>query len=165
MAAMLHSRPTRRSVAIALAAIVALSALPRRAHADDAALAFAQSLYALPNLWQDVTADPVAIARYLAPDLAALVTANYAKSNGDAALDYDPLAQAQDFDNVSATFTVDHESDTEAVITAAVKDFGDATTVVLTLANTPNGWRLADLKGPDGPSLVDELKQLNATPE
>jgi hypothetical protein len=145
-----------------LPAIALVVALPGLARADDA-LTFAQSLYALPNLWGDVTADPPAIAKYLDGTLGDLITANYTKSNPDAALDYDPLVQAQDFEDVQTRFTVERETDADAVITVAVRNFDAQTTVTLDLAKTAGGWRLANVQGPDGPSLVDELKQLNAT--
>ncbi len=157
-----HQRTlTRRAVITGLSAAVVVAVLPRFAWAADDALAFAQSLYALPNLWQDATADAAAIAKYLDPTLGALITANYADSDPDAALDYDPLVQAQDFDDVKTTFTVDQETDTGAVITVAVENFDERTTVTLDLAKTAKGWRLANVLGPDGPSLADELKQLN----
>jgi hypothetical protein len=152
---------TRRALVAAVAATL-LALPPGMARADDA-LAFAQSLYALPNLWEDVTADAPAIAKYLDANLGNLITVNYAMTDPDAALDYDPLVQAQDFENVQTSFTVDQETDTGAVITVAVVNFDEHTTVTLDLAMTADGWRLSNVLGPDGPGLVDELKQLNAT--
>lgn len=151
---------TRRAAAGLLLAAVSLVALPRLALADDA-LAFAQSLYALPNLWGDVTADDAAIARYLAPGLAALVKANYGNPDPDAALDYDPLVQAQDFEDVKTRFTVKSETDAAAAIDVAIDNLGASTSVTLDLTKTADGWRIADVHGPDGPGLADELKQLN----
>lgn len=151
---------TRRTAASLLIAAFGLVALPRLALADDA-LAFAQSLYALPNLWGDVTTDDAAIAKYLAPDLAALIKENYANPDPDAALDYDPLVQAQDFSDVKTTFTVKGETATAATIEVAIDNLDASTTVTLDLAKTADGWRLANVQGPDGPSLADELKQLN----
>lgn len=34
--------------------------------------------------------------------------------------------------------------------------------VTLVLTNTADGWRLSDIRGPDGARLVEELKRLNA---
>ena len=54
---------TRRRFVAGIALSTLAAALPGWAFAeDDAAVAFARSLYALPNLWGDVTADP---ARFL----------------------------------------------------------------------------------------------------
>jgi hypothetical protein len=153
---------TRRSFVFSLSALAVFAMLPRIAWADDA-LVFAQSLYALPNLWADVTADGAAIARYLDANLGALIIANYANDNPDAALDYDPLVQATDFQDVKTIFAVGTETDSSATITVGIQNFEEHTTVTLDLTRTGNGWRLANVHGPDGPGLVDELKQLNAT--
>jgi len=152
---------TRRGAAGLVLALVGLIALPGVARADDA-LAFAQSLYALPNLWGDATADSTAIAKYLDPDLGALITANYDNPSPDAALDYDPLVQAQDFQDVRTKLVVKSETDSAATIEVAVDNFDASTTVTLDLVKTAAGWRLANVHGPDGPSLVEELKQLNS---
>jgi hypothetical protein len=151
---------TRRAAVGLMFAALGLTALPRLALADDA-LAFAQSLYALPNLWGDVTTDDAAIAKYLAPELAALTKENYANPDPDAALDYDPLVQAQDFSDVKTKFTVKSETATAATIEVAIDNLDASTTVTLDLAKAADGWRLANVQGPDGPSLADELKQLN----
>jgi len=155
-----HGFLTRRAALGLLIAAAALTALPAIARADDA-LAFAQSLYALPNLWGDVTADETAMAKYLTPELAALVKANYGNPDPDAALDFDPLAQAQEFSDLKTRFAVKSETATAATIEVAIDNLDASTTVTLDLASTADGWRLANVHGPDGPSLVDELKQLN----
>jgi len=154
---------TRRATVGLLLGALGLAALPGLALADDA-LAFAQALYGLPNLWGDVTADDAAIDRYLAPGLAALVKANYDNPDPDAALDYDPLVQAQDFEDVKTKFTVKSETATAATIDVAIDNLGASTSVTLDLARSTEGWRLADVHGPDGPSLAEELKQLNTNP-
>ena len=153
--------PTRRAVARMVLAAAGIVLLPRLAEADDA-LAFAQSLYALPNLWGDVTADDAAIAKYLAPDLAALIKANYDNPDPDAALDYDPLVQAQDFEDVKTKFTVKSETPAAATIEVAIDNLDASTTVMLDLVKIGDGWKLANVHGPDGPSLAEELKQLNS---
>ncbi len=155
---------TRRQFVAGISVVAAVAALPEWAFAaDDAAVAFAASLYALPGLWGDVTADEASIKKYLAPDLADLIRANYAKTDFEAALDYDPLVQAQDFEDVKTTFTVRSETDTAAVIDAHVDNYGEDSVVTLDLAKTADGWRLANVRTDDEtPSLADELKQLNS---
>jgi hypothetical protein len=130
--------------------------------AESAAATFVRSLYALPELWGDVAADETSRARYLDANLAALVTENYAKENVESALDYDPLIQAQDFDDLQTTVTVDAENDKSATVTVVVDNFGERTFVHLDLAMTADGWRLADVRASDNSSLVAELKELNA---
>ena len=157
-------RITRRQFVASASAVALVLALPRWAFAEDDAIAFARSLYALPNLWGDVTADDAAIDKYLNKTLGALITANYAKTDFDSALDYDPLIQAQDFEDIKATFSVESETGTTAVIDAAVNNAGEDSVVVLDLTRTPAGWRLANIRtDAESPSLVDELKQLNAS--
>jgi hypothetical protein len=150
----------------ALAILVAGALLPATASlagaAESAAATFVQSLYALPGLWGDVSADDASRARYLDANLAALVSENYAKENIESALDYDPLIQAQDFDDLQTTVTVDAENDKTATVTVVVDNFGERTFVHLDLVMTADGWRLADVRASDNSSLVAELKTLNA---
>lgn len=152
---------TRREFIATASAAVLLLALPGLAIAEDDAAAFAKSLYELPNLWSDVTADDAAIAKYLDANLGALVTENYEKDDFENALDYDPLIQAQDFEAIKPTFTVEQQTDARAVVVATVENFGETTVVTLDLTKTAGGWRLADIVG-EGSSLVAELKELNA---
>jgi hypothetical protein len=155
---------TRRHFLAGTSALGLTLVLPAWAFAaDDEAVAFAKSLYALPGLWSDVTADNAAIAKYLDPGLAALVAENYKKTDVESALDYDPLVQAQDYDDIKVTFTVQSENDTAAVIDAHVNNYGEDSVVTLDLTKTDAGWRLSNIRtDEESPSLVDELKQLNA---
>jgi hypothetical protein len=154
---------TRRQFVAGVSALGIVAALPRRAlAADDAAVDFAKSLYALPGLWSDVTADDASMAKYLDKNLSALVTANLAKTDVESALDYDPLVQAQDYDDVKATFTVESETDTAATIDAHVNNYGEDSVVTLDLTKSGAGWRLSNIRtDEESPSLADELKQLN----
>ena len=153
---------TRREFIATAAAAAVLLALPALAIAEDDAAAFAKSLYDLPNLWSDVTADDAAIAKYLDANLAALVTENYAKDDFENALDYDPLIQAQDFESIKPVFAVEQQTDTRAVVIATIENFGETTVVSLDLTKTAGGWRLADIIAGEGSSLLAELKELNA---
>jgi hypothetical protein len=153
---------TRRHVLGAGAALIAAGFLPDFALAADDPVAFARSLYALENLWSDITADDEAMAKYLDPKLAALVAANYAKDDFESAIDYDPLVQAQDFDQVKPTFKVEGNNGKEAGVRSTFRNFDETTTIVLNLVMTPKGWRLADIHNGDGGSLVQEITELNA---
>lgn len=155
---------TRRQFVAGVSVVAAVAALPRWAFAaDDAAVDFAKSLYALPNLWSDITADDAAIKKYLDKNLGDLIRTNYAKTDDESALDYDPLVQAQDFEDVKATFTVQSETGTTAVIDAHVNNYGEDSVVTLNLTKTAEGWRLSDIStDEETPSLAEELKQLNS---
>jgi hypothetical protein len=156
-------RITRRRVLAAIAAAGFGIASPALAGpGESAAETFVRSLYALPQLWADVTADSTAMDRYLDPDLAALVAENYAKTAVESALDYDPLIQAPDVEALKTDYTVDAENEAVAVVTVAVENFGETTFVHLDLVMTQDGWRLADIRASDNTSLVGELKRLNA---
>jgi hypothetical protein len=153
-----------RQYLVAVIMAIAAGIAPIAAHAEDDPIAFVQSLYALPNLWADVTTDQDAIARYLDKNLGALITENYAKSDYSAALDYDPLVQAQDFDQVKATLKLEKQAGDTATVDAEVDNLGELTDIKLDLSKTPDGWRLSNIRtDEESPSLVDELKQLNAT--
>jgi len=155
---------TRRQFVASASAVALVLAFPRWAFAADDAIAFAKSLYALPNLWGDVTTDAAAIDKYLDKNLGDLITENYAKTDFDSALDYDPLVQAQDYEDIKATFTIETQTATTAVVDAAIDNFGEASVVVLDLTKTPAGWRLSNIRtDQESPSLIDELKDLNAS--
>lgn len=153
---------TRRQFIATASAAAMVMALPRWAFAEDDAAAFAKSLYALPNLWGDATTDAAAIAKYLDADLGALVTANYAKDDPESTLDYDPLIQAQDFEDIKTSFEVEQQSDTRAVVIATIENFGETTKVTLDMNKTADGWCLSDIVNSEGGSLLAELKELNA---
>lgn len=153
----------RRALAALVAAGFGVASPVSVQAAESDAEVFARSLYALPQLWADVTADNTTMARYLDHDLAVLVAENNSKEAVESALDYDPLIQAQDFDGLEASYAVDAENDTSAFVTVTIENFGEITVVHLDLAMTPDGWRLSDIRASDNTSLVDELKRLNAS--
>ena len=150
----------RRALLASMAAGGLLVAAPAFAAGDDP-ISFARALYALPYLWTDATADD-AIDRYLAPDLAALIRTNYAKDDIESALDYDPLIQAQEADEIKPVFKLESRAGKDASVRASFDNFGEPTTVVLDLLQTADGWRLADIRTDDGGSLALELTELNA---
>ncbi|CAN5200335.1 hypothetical protein BH10PSE9_BH10PSE9_20110 [soil metagenome] len=152
---------TRRDFIALGSAFVVVAALPPAAFAADDPVAFAKSLYALKNLWSDATADDEAMAKYLDPKLAALVATNYSIDDFESAIDYDPLVQAQDYDQIKPVFKVESQSAKDATVRSTFKNFGETTTIVLDLVMTPKGWRLGDIHNSDGGSLVQEITELN----
>jgi hypothetical protein len=151
---------TRRRFLAASAASLTLLSLPAFAAGDDA-LAFAQSLYKLDGLWSDIAKDR---AKYLGPELIAAMTANDKFGDDpDYALDYDPLVQAQDWDELKdLKFTMEQSSADKATIRVDFTNMEDPTTVRLNLVHTPQGWRLADVHDSEGYSLTQEYTELNS---
>ncbi len=158
---------TRREVIAGIAPAVAIGLMPCAARAaGNDPVAFARELYALPELWGDATKDDAAIDRYLAPDLAKLVRENYAKTDFESALDYDPLIQAQEAeDDLKPKFKLANRGASEATVKVAFDNFEEHTELALDLLMTGKGWRLADLHPSDGSSLILELTELNAASE
>jgi hypothetical protein len=153
---------TRREFLGAAAVLAAAAGLPALAFAADDPIAFAKSLYALQNLWSDATADDETMAKYLDPKLAALVAANYAKDDFESAIDYDPLVQAQDYDQIKPVFKIESQTAKEATVRSTFKNFDEMTTIFLDLTLTAKGWRLSDIRTTAGDSLLLEITELNA---
>ena len=154
---------SRRNVLMGGTALLLASTAGRAASAKQTALAFARALYAFDDYWSGVTSNEATTRLYLDKPLADLVIENQGKESFESALSYDPLIQAQDWDeDLTATFTVNAENDKTASVTVKVDNYGERTFVILELVNTSDGWRLGDVIASCGASLVEELKQLNA---
>ena len=150
----------RRMFLATTAAGLALASLPALAAGDDA-LAFAQSLYKLDGLWSDVAKDR---GKYLGPELIAAMTANDKYGDDpDYSLDYDPLVQAQDWDELKdLKFTVEESTADKATIRVDFTNGEDPTTVRLNLIHTADGWRLGDVHDSEGYGLIQEYTELNS---
>jgi hypothetical protein len=155
-------QPFSRRTFSAAALVLLLSLATSGSTAAGDVIAFVRSLYAYENFWIDVTADEATTRRYLDDNLAGLVLDNYANDNLESTLDYDPLLQAAEWDDVKMKFTVNAENARTASVTVAVESFGERIFVVLELAMTTDGWRLSDIIASGGASLVEQLKKLNA---
>jgi hypothetical protein len=120
-----------------------------------------QALYALPDLWASVTQDPAARPRYLSPRLVKLVNDNK-KLAPENQLDYDALADGQDYDIKGLTVTLVQASPGKATVTAAFRNFDADEKVTLELVTVAGGeWRLDDIKYDDDRSLADDLEFMN----
>ncbi|HZP20681.1 MAG TPA: hypothetical protein VFB16_10800 [Bauldia sp.] len=153
---------TRRAAVAAAFGGLLLATMPSLA-ADDPAIAFAKSLYALHNKWGDVVASDAAMAQYLTAEFAAVVKENASYSSDlDYAVDYDPLTQSQDWDLKGLKFAAPKSGDlmTNTVV-VTFSNSGRKETVRLSLLKTAAGWRLADLFDAKGASLLQEYRDLN----
>jgi len=79
-------------------------------------------------------------------------------------LDGDPLCDCQDYDRISARILSIRQPGARSAnvrihVTLGPKEARD---LRLSLALTPSGWRIADVIGADGHSLLRELRQSNA---
>jgi len=122
--------------------------------------AFARELYALPNLWADVTADDASQAKYLTPQLIELVKANNQLDEADR-LDYDPLADSQDFEITDMQATVTQSDDRKATVAVTLHNLGDEMSMTLDLEVVSGTWHLANIHYDEERSLSDDLDFMN----
>jgi hypothetical protein len=153
-------RAFRIATTAVAAAVLFVAATPAGAAPRDPA-AFARELYALPNLWADVTADDEAREKYLAPSLAALVAANDAVAEEVNRLDYDPLTDSQDFEITDLRFSVIESSESKASVQVDFRNFGEAVSLTLELEANGDAWRLANIRYDAERSLSDDLEFMN----
>lgn len=145
--------------AIAGAFFFLISVIPALAAPGDPA-AFVRQLYALPNLWSDVTADDASEAKYLTPHLIELVKANNQLDEADR-LDYDPLADAQDFEITDVQPTVTASDDKTATVDLKFHNLGDELSMTLELEVVDGTWHLANIHYDEERSLSDDLEFMN----
>ncbi len=150
---------TLRRGAIAGALWLLLPSLGAFAAQGDPAT-FARELYALPNLWSDVTADDASEAKYLTAHLIELVKANDALDEVDR-LDYDPLADSQDFEITDVQTTVAEADDQKASVDVSFHNLGDEISLTLDLEVVNGTWHLANIRYDQERSLTDDLDFMN----
>lgn len=121
---------------------------------------FVRQLYALPNLWADVTADEASETKYLTPHLIDLVKANNALDEVDR-LDYDPLADSQDFEITEVQATVTEANDRTATVDVSFHNLGDEMSMTLDLEVVDGTWHLANIHYDPERSLTDDLDFMN----
>jgi ABC-type transporter MlaC component len=158
MPAMLTRRTFLAFSALASAATV-LPALAQAQASDP--VAFAKALYQLDGMWSDVIAAP---KKYLTDEFSAVVDENSQYSSDlEYAVDYDPLVQAQDWDELKdLKFTSESNAGGKAVIRVEFSNTDDAVTVRLDLVQTGDGWHIADVRDAKGFSLLQEYRDLNS---
>ena len=146
----------RWSIAAAVAATTWLAGSPAIGAAGDP-VAFAKTLYALPELWTSMAATADGRSQYLAPALARLVI----DENSDFRdyLDYDPLADSRPYLLSDETFTLAKVDEFGTWVKVDFKNNNRPDTVTLRLVSAGDRWRLADIDFPDGRTLVRDLLQ------
>lgn len=148
--------------------MLGFAVLPVPAKADTEAQKFLESIYKR-YVGPDTPGVPLdtkdALLSYFTPELAAMIAADGAraeKDNEPPTLDGDPFVFAQDWDIKNVAVKVKDIDPGKAVGIATFTNFGEKQEIELTLLKLPVGWRIDDIRWPDG-TLRDLYK--NGGPE
>jgi hypothetical protein len=134
------------------------------AHADPAAKAFLEKIYAAykGKNSKGVLLDSDAKLRfYFEPTLAALMIKDEAaaRKRGDVpTLDGDPFVSGQDWEIGPVEITVQDLAPDRASATAKFANFKMPTTVVYDLVKLKDGWHIADITWPENPNDARTLR-------
>ena len=116
------------------------------------AQAFVENLYR-PYLTKGFQGQPYdQTARFFAPTLAQTMDRDYREArrrNEVPALNGDPFVDAQDWEISKLSIDVTTNGDS-ATARVSFQNFGESKRVLLELAKTPAGWRIAEIKAPSG---------------
>lgn len=145
-----------RWVIAAVMTVAASLAGPQAVAAPADPVAFAKTLYALPELWMSVVATPDGRREYLTPDLAGW----FVDADGDFVdyLEYDALADSRSFRLSDETFTLVGADAFGTRVKVDFKNLDRPHTVTLRLLSSGDRWRLADIDFADGRTLVRDLQ-------
>jgi len=80
------------------------------------------------------------------------------REEGVCNLDFDPIYNAQDFDKETTNLKIAAVADQHDWFSVTFTNLGTRT-LVYKLTNTPEGWRVSDIKYPEGASLKDILSR------
>jgi hypothetical protein len=80
------------------------------------------------------------------------------REQGVCNLDFDPIYDAQDFDKETANLQIAAVTGQTDLFNVTFTNLG-IRTLVYRLTNTPTGWRISDIKYPEGPSLKEILSR------
>jgi len=78
------------------------------------------------------------------------------REEGVCNLDFDPIYDAQDFDKETTNLKIAAVADQHDWFNVTFTNLGTRT-LVYKLTSTPEGWRISDIKYPEGPSLKEIL--------
>jgi hypothetical protein len=80
------------------------------------------------------------------------------REQGICNLDFDPIYDAQDFEKETTNLQIAAVVGQPDLFNVTFTNLGTRT-LVYRLTNTPNGWRISDIKYPEGPSLREILSR------
>jgi hypothetical protein len=80
------------------------------------------------------------------------------REQGVCNLDFDPIYDAQDFEKETTNLQITAVAGQPDLFNVTLTNLGTRT-LVYKLTNTPSGWRISDIKYPEGPSLKEILSR------
>ncbi len=80
------------------------------------------------------------------------------REKGVCNLDFDPIYDAQDFEKKTSNLQIAAVAGQPDLFNVMFTNLGTRT-LVYRLTNTPSGWRISDIKYPEGPSLKEILSR------
>jgi hypothetical protein len=99
------------------------------------------------------------LGAYFGKGLLSLFLKDQSDSQGEVGkIDFDPLYAAQDFKIKDFSVTLLAQRKDSAEVAASFKNIGKSEKIVFLLSNTPQGWRIADIRYSDGRTLKGTLK-------
>jgi len=99
------------------------------------------------------------LAAYFEKGLLSLYIKEESESRGEVGkLEVDPLYYAQDVEIKDFSVVLVAKQKDSAEVAASFKNLGNSKKIVFSLANTAQGWRITDIKYPDGITLKAILK-------
>jgi hypothetical protein len=105
--------------------------------------------------------DKQTLSKYFDKDLTALFIKDdecAKREEGVCNLDFDPIYDAQDFDKETTNLQIAAVEGQSDLFNVTFTSLGTRT-LVYKLTNTPDGWRISDIKYPEGPSLKEILSR------
>jgi len=123
---------------------------------------FIRSLYRFHQPGRDTPdwfGDKQTLSKYFDKELTALFIKDdecAKREQGVCNLDFDPIYDAQDFEKETTNLQIAAVAGQPDLFNVTFTNLGTRT-LVYRLTNTPSGWRISDIKYPEGPSLKEIL--------
>jgi hypothetical protein len=125
---------------------------------------FIRSLYRFHQPGRDTPdwfGDKQTLSKYFDTELTALFMKDdecAKREKGVCNLDFDPIYDAQDFEKETTSLQIAPVAEKPDLFKVTFTNLGTRT-LVYRLTDTPGGWRISDIKYPEGPSLKQILSR------
>ena len=129
---------------------------------------FIRSLYRFHQPGKDTPAwfaDKRTLSKYFDKELTTLFLKDdecKKREQGVCNLDFDPIYDGQDFEKETTNLQIAAVVGQPDLFNVTFTNLGTRT-LVYKLTNTPSGWRISDIKSPEGPSLKEILSRVGAS--